>query len=260
MGLNRINAVTRILCLVWAMPGLAWSDSQVSVTTGLDYSSGRYGTANTTEIWYLPVIGKLETGNWQFKLVVPYLRMRAPSGGVIVGYDSNGTPIRSGVGEPVTVSGQGDVVASASYALVSSPRFMLDVTTKLKVGTASRDKGLGTGKNDVALVLDAYFPIDKLTPFISVGYKKPGDPPGQDIHNTRQAEMGLAYKFSPSWSAGVMYDWRSASSSAGSHQRDLSAYAVYKLASDWKMQAYVSQGLSEASADYGGGMMVTRSF
>lgn len=258
MNVYRRSAST--LCLALGFSGLAGAESQVSVTTGLDYSTGRYGTDSTTEIWYLPVIGKLETGNWQFKLVVPYLRMRSPSGGVIVGYDGNGTPIRSGVGAPVTVSGLGDVVASATYALVSSPRYMLDVTTKLKIGTASRDKGLGTGENDLGLVLDAYFPMEALTPFVSVGYRKPGDPPGQNIHNTRQVEIGLAYKLSPSWSAGIMYDWRSASSSAGSAQRDASVYGVYKLTPAWKLQAYVSHGFSEASADWGGGMMVTHGF
>lgn len=258
--MNGVRGRASTLCLALGVSGLAEAESQVSVTTGLDYSTGRYGTANTTEIWYLPVIGKLETGDWQFKLVVPYLRMRSPSGGVIVGYDGNGTPIRSGAGAPVTASGLGDVVASATYALVSSPRFMLDVTTKFKVGTASREKGLGTGENDLGLVLDAYLPMGALTPFISVGYKKPGDPPGQNIRDTRQAEIGLAYKFSPSWSGGVMYDWRSASSSAGSAQRDMSVYGVYKLTPTWKLQAYASHGFTDASADWGGGMMLTHGF
>lgn len=242
------------------LSGWANAESTLSWTTGLDYSSGEYGSANTTEIWYVPLIGRLETGDWQFKLTVPYVRMKSPSGGVIIGYDANGTPIRSGVGTPVTESGLGDVVASATYALLARPGLLLDLTAKLKFGTASVDKGLGTGENDVGMVLDAYFPMGKATPFLSLGYKRPGDPAGQSLRNTWQVGGGIAYKVSDMWSTGAMYDWRSAASVAGSPQRDLMLYAVYKPVPDWKVQAYASKGFSDASADYGVGLMVSRSY
>lgn len=238
----------------------AYAESTLSMTTGLDYSSGEYGSASTTEIWYVPLIGRLESGDWQFKLTVPYVRMKSPSGGVIIGYDANGTPIRAGVGMPVTESGLGDVVASATYSLVSRPDVLLDLTAKIKFGTASVSKGLGTGEDDMGMVLDAYFPQGKATPFLSLGYKKPGDPPGQNLHNTWQAGGGVAYKVSDMWSTGAMYDWRSAASAAGSPQRDLLLYAVYKPVPDWKVQAYASKGFSDASADYGLGLMVSRSY
>lgn len=250
------------------MPGLALAvllsgtpaiaESTLSFTTGLDYSSGRYGSASTTEIWYLPLIGRLETGDWQFKLTLPYVRMKSPSGGVIIGYDANGTPIRAGVGTPVAESGLGDVVASATYALVARSNLLLDLTARLKFGTASVGKGLGTGENDVGMALDAYFPLGKATPFASLGYKMPGDPTGQNLRNTWQAGGGVAYRVSEAWSAGLMYDWRSAASTAGSPQRDLLIYAVYKPGRDWKVQAYASKGFSDASADYGTGLMLSR--
>jgi len=238
----------------------AQAGATLSMTTGLDYSSGKYGSASTTEIWYVPLIGRLDTGDRQFKLTVPYVRMKSPSGGVIIGYDANGTPIRAGVGMPVTESGLGDVVASATYALLSRPDVLLDLTAKLKFGTASVGKGLGTGENDVGTVLDAYFPLGKATPFLTLGYKMPGDPPGQNLHNTRQAGGGVAYKVSDRWSTGAMYDWRSAASAAGSPQRDLLLYAVYKPVPDWKVQAYASKGFSDASADYGMGLMLSHGY
>ena len=38
----------------------AWAgDSSFSLATGLDYSSGKYGTANTTDILSIPVVAKL---------------------------------------------------------------------------------------------------------------------------------------------------------------------------------------------------------
>jgi len=247
-----------LTCLL--MPASAGAESTFSWTTGLDYSSGKYGSANTTEIWYVPLTTRLETGDWQFKLTVPYVRMKSPSGGVIIGYDANGTPIRSGVGTPVTESGLGDLIASATYSLVARKDLLLDLTAKVKFGTASVSKGLGTGENDLGVVMDAYFPHGKATPFLSAGYRRPGDPPGQNLRNTWQAGIGLAYKVSGQWSTGAMYDWRSAASTAGSPQRDLLLYAVYKPVSNWKMQAYASKGFSDASADYGLGLMVSRKY
>ena len=103
----------------------------------------------------------------------------------------------------------------ATYGLVSQPKFLLDLTAKYKFGTASVSKGLGTGENDFGLVLDAYFPMGKATPFITTGYRLLGDPPGQNLHNTRQLGGGIAYKVSDQTSLGIIYDWRSAASSAG---------------------------------------------
>jgi hypothetical protein len=255
---KRIHGSLWLICL--ALCTGAHAESTLSFTTGLDYSSGKYGTANTTEIWYVPVSGRLEKGDWQFKLTLPYVRMTSPSGGVIIGYDGNGTPIRAGGGTPVAEAGPGDVVASATYGLVARSDFLLDLTAKVKFGTASVSKGLGTGEHDMGAVLDAYFPLGRSTPFFSLGYKQPGDPTGQALRNTWQAGAGLAYKASDVWSMGGMFDWRSAASAAGDSQRDLMLYAVYKAAPDWKLQAYASKGFSDASADYGLGLMVSRDY
>lgn len=252
-GLN-VRCLIGLACC--CVSGAVAADQQWSVSTGLDYSSGKYGSSTPTEIWYVPLSGRLETGAWEFKLTLPYVRMRSASGGVIVGYDANGLPIRSGAGAQTTVAGLGDVVASATYGVVTRPRWLLDVTAKVKWGTGSVDKGLGTGETDFAVGVDSYFPLGKATPFLSLGYRRPGDPSGQDLLNTRQAGVGLAYKLSDTWSLGAMYDWRSAASAGGTAARDLMAYAVYKFSPSWKLQGYASRGFTDASADYGLGLML----
>jgi len=47
---------------------------------------------------------------------------------------------------------------------------------------------------------------------------------------------------------------------AGAPLRDLTLYAVYKAAPDWKLQAYAAKGFSDASADYGLGVMLSYSY
>ena len=44
-----------------------------SVGVGFDYSSGTYGESQSTDILYIPVIGKYEIEDWAFKLTVPYI-------------------------------------------------------------------------------------------------------------------------------------------------------------------------------------------
>lgn len=247
------------LACLGAVTGAQANDPRWQFTTGMDYSSGEYGGTDTTEIWYVPFTVRYNVEPWQFKLTVPYVSMRS-AGGVIIGYDDNGVPIRSGGGTRSTESGLGDVVASAIYSLVERRNLLVDMTAKLKFGTASTAKGLGTGEQDYTLGFDAYFPRGRATPFLSLAYRMPGDPPGQDLHNTRQAGLGLAYKISDHWNAGGMWDWRSAATSQGEDQRDLTLYAVYKASPDWKLQGYVSKGFSDASADYSVGMMATLNY
>src|SRR5258708_1661995 len=49
------------------------ADGVFTLGTGFDYTSGKYGSADKTEILYVPFTGKYETGPWTFRAVVPYI-------------------------------------------------------------------------------------------------------------------------------------------------------------------------------------------
>lgn len=97
-----------------------------STAIGMDYSSGDYGTGTTSEIWYVPVVGKYETGPMIYKVTVPWLRITNPEVG------PNGDPLPGGCRD--VESGLGDTVASAGYALLdgSDGGLMLDLIGKVK--------------------------------------------------------------------------------------------------------------------------------
>jgi hypothetical protein len=90
MNMRRILLIAAVLV---AAPSQA---AQFTLSTGLDYSFGDYGGASKTQVWYVPVTGKLVAGPMTFKLCVPYLWVKAPSN-VIVIVDS-GAGGSSGVG------------------------------------------------------------------------------------------------------------------------------------------------------------------
>ena len=233
---------------------------ELSLTTGLDTSIGKYGSTASTVVRYLPFIVKYEQGRSTFKATLPYVSITSPAGGGTVTVDANGNVISSGgAGPRVTQAGQGDVVASYSYSVIEQPwhGVMLDASLKVKLPTGDENKGLSTGERDFTAMADFYFPTGKLTPFLSLGYRMPGNPPGGALLNTWMGSLGAGYKLSKSDSAGLMFDARQASSAGSEASREMTAYWVHKFTPETKCQLYAVKGFSDASADYGLGLMLS---
>ncbi len=233
---------------------------ELSLTAGLDTSIGKYGGTASTVVRYLPFIVKYERGRSTFKATLPYVSITSPAGGGTVTVDANGNVISSGgAGPRVTQAGLGDVAASYSYSVIEQPwhGVMLDATLKVKLPTGDENKGLSTGERDFTALADLYFPAGKWTPFLSLGYRMPGNPPGGSLQNAWLGSLGAGYKFSRSDSAGVMFDARQASSASSVGSRELTAYWVHKFTPETKCQLYAVKGFSDASADYGLGLMLS---
>ena len=117
--------------------------------------------------WSAPLIGRYRTEDFVFRLTIPYVRVTAPSDTVLVEPGTICTDTGGGSGTDcqiaagsnstararATQSGLGDVVAQVTYEV---PEFskggpLIDLTGKIKFGTADEAKGLGTGKNTYTL-------------------------------------------------------------------------------------------------------------
>ncbi|MCK9987030.1 MAG: hypothetical protein AzoDbin1_03502, partial [Azoarcus sp.] len=139
--------------------------NELSLTTGLDYSTGDYGTNTTSEMWYVPIAAKYETGRMTYKMTIPYLRVTnavvSPDGDPIQGIDCSGTK-----------TGLGDITASAGYNLLdgSANGLLLDAVAKVKLPTAE-SKCLGNNKTDYALQFDAARSFGAVTAFGTAGWK-----------------------------------------------------------------------------------------
>ncbi len=236
--------------------------NQITLTTGVDYSSGNYGGTADTDILYIPVVGKYETGPWTLKLTVPYLRITAPSGGTVVSVDANGRTLRNSVGPRTTESGMGDVVAGLTYNALTdnATGTIVDVTGKIKFGTADETKGLGTGEADYALQADAYKTYGKTTALATLGYRIMGDPAGYNLKDVWYGSVGGAYKFSGDTSGGLILDLRQPTTSTGEQMREVTAYMTQKLGGGYKLQLYGLTGFTNASPDWGMGAMISVSY
>ena len=236
----------------------AWADTdRFSVSTGFDYSSGKYGSASTTNIFSIPVVGKYETGPWLFKLTIPYLKISG-SGGVVPGVGRY--KIIATTPKTTTQSGLGDMVAAVTYNLyegdTSTPG--VDLIGRVKLATAGT--GLGTGQNDYAVQADVYQSFGKFTPMGSLGYKFLGSPSGVTMNRAAYVSFGAAYQFTDQTSGGADMDLSQSSSATSAGQRELTVYLSHKIDKNFKIQGYVLKGFSNGSPDRGIGVLATSIF
>lgn len=239
-------------------------DGHFSVGAGANYSTGKYGTDTTTDIWSVPVTAGWQDDRWTLKLTVPYIGISG-SNDVIPGTGSvhNGNPRGRGHGGAPggatsttgSASGLGDIVASAGYQLFTSADDSagLDLTGKVKFGTADENKGLGTGKNDYGMALDAYKASGDWTVFGGVGWMKYGSSDYIRLQNGFNANLGAGFKIGQADDVGAYYYYREKIAEGGAAQSELTAYWNHKIGADWRLQSYVTGGLADGSPDWGVG-------
>jgi hypothetical protein len=234
----------------------ALAESTGSLSTGFDYSTGKYGGTTSTNLLYIPVTGKYYSDNLTLKLTVPYISVTS-SGNVVRGMGMFKT---TGSNKVTTQSGLGDIIASAGYTVFESDNLMLDLFGNIKFGTADANKNLGTGENDYSAQLDGYYTISKTTLFATAGYKVIGAPAGVTVNNIAYGTLGVSQKTGENTSAGLMLDTALSSNELSPGTRELSVFVSNKISSTSKIQANLMKGFSDSSPEYGGGLMVTGSF
>ncbi len=238
----------------------AMGESQLTFTTGMDYSSGSYGQSSKTRILYIPLIAKYELNDrWTFKAVVPWLQIEGPGG---VSADSRITTGTTLFNRRTRESGLGDIVIGTTYSAYQSDanKLYIDVGGKIKLPTASESKGLGTGKTDYTLSTDIYKTFDQFTLLGTLGYRVLGDPSGINLNNVWFSTLGGVYKFNSQNTAGITLDLRQATSANSTNLREYTAFYSHKFNDTYKLQTYVVVGDTRSSVDFGAGAMLAISW
>lgn len=243
----------------------------LSFGAGIEYSTGKYGNTQSTDITYIPLTLGYATGRAAFSLTLPYISVTGP-GGVIQGFGRIMSPtspmaagmrfgMSPGAGQTTTTnSGLGDVIASAAYRLYASEAMSVDVVGKIKFGTADADKGLGTGENDYAGQFDGRFRFDADTLFATAGYKVVGAPEGVATNNVAYGSLGFDHMLDADTRIGASYNAAQSAFAASAAVRDLSVYVSQNLSSDTMLQFSLLKGLADGSPDYGGKLLLSGRF
>ena len=251
---NRVVYALLLLTLLFSSRVLSGVE-QFSISSGATYLVGDYGLSDDTSVLYFPLTGKYRKENWTFKLTVPYLVKKGPRN-VLVGIGSAGT--QSTVLKTTTESGLGDIVTSIRYNLFYHQTWntLIDLEGKVKFGTASGSKALGTGETDYALNVGIYKVFDKITPYTRAGYQFYGDSPRSRLNDGIFGSAGISYKLTPTTTGGLDFSLREKAFSSGTTRRQLVGYVSHKLDKHWTLGGHIIKGFGRSSLDWGGGMSI----
>jgi hypothetical protein len=244
-----------------ALPATAWpAEPRFSVAVGTEYTTGDYGGEQSVDETHVPVTAVLDIGRASFRLTVPYLNVRAPELTYIDGPD--GQPI-VGEGPVVTNDGIGDVQAVVTlYDVISGDDggSALDLTGKIKFGTADVDTGLGTGEQDYSLQADMFHFFSRFTAMGTLGYSLRGDPEGYDLDDTLYASLGGSYAATNRVQLGGFFDFREASIQGVDDIQELSGWVATRVGDRGRIDFYVLAGFGDSSPDWGAGVSYGASF
>lgn len=244
------------LSVALLLPAPVRADGSWTFATGADHSSGKYGESIRTDTWYFPFSARYDADAWNLKLTVPHVSTTGP--GNVKGAGTDRVATGNGGGVRQSASGLGDVVLSGGHGVWedAAAGWSVDLLGKVKFGTGDETKGLGTGKNDWTLALEATRALGAHALFGSLGRRKMGDPDGMDFRDPWLASAGWSWRLTANVSAGLMADYRQKLTPNGVSARDLTGFVTTKLGDGWKVQAYAVTGLSRSSPDIGLGLQV----
>jgi hypothetical protein len=226
-----------------------------TLRAGVEYSTGQYGGTEDIEDLYVPITGVLNTGKWGFRATVPYLEVKAPEG---TEFGPGGEPL-PGTGEIITQSGLGDIYLGLTYFdLYASAdrRFLVDITGKVKLGTADEEKGLGTGETDYSIQLDGYRFFDGFSLFGTVGYKVRGQPSYAKLDDVWFLSLGGSLPIATRTRLGMSVNVGPSVYSDNEDLGDVSLYLSHWSQGSWRYSAYLSGGFSDSSPDMVAGFSV----
>jgi hypothetical protein len=238
----------------------AAEDVNFNLAAGAEYTTGDYGGEASVDEFYIPLTATVDFERIALRLTVPFLSVRAPELTYIIGPD--GQPI-VGEGDPVTQGGLGDVLASITAFDVlstSDGNLVMDLTGKVKFGTADEEKGLGTGEQDYSLQADVFRFFERATVMGTVGYAKRGDPDGYDLSDTFFASIGGSLPVSTGVRCGAFYDFRESSVPDADALQEISGWIATRIGEHGRAQFYALAGFSDSSPDWGIGLSISGSF
>ncbi|MFN0318116.1 MAG: hypothetical protein ACKVQA_24070 [Burkholderiales bacterium] len=277
----------------------AWATSfevfgQLSLSSGLEYVTGDYGKASSTEEWKIPLAASYRSGPWSFRLSMPLSRVEGVANVLEqeardssdVGFvgdddDDNGAGAGTGAGASGanaiqrTQSGIGDATLSASYLLIepNSAPAGIDVGGRLKLPVAGDSKCyLTNGELDFSVQANAYQTFGKLDPFVSLGWTKRGDPQRRDsncnvatgtrvdLRNPFFLGLGLGVRFSDVTSLRAEYEYREKLRDTSDPRSELKFLIQQRITQNARAGAYVIVGFSDNSPDWGLGVTASYRF
>src|SRR5688572_25644006 len=258
--LRRLPSLAAILSVFFSVffvahPG--WSQQQtaparMSFTLGAGYDRGGFGTTEISRALYLPFSFRYTATRFDFSVSSSIARLDAPDGVRLI----DGVPTRVAPdGVPLRETGMGDVVLRTRLFLIedrgagtSAPSITPFV--RLKIPTASAERGLGTGETDFGFGVEVDKTFSSLFVFGDLGYTVVGKIPRMSLRNRALGSIGLGKQLSDDLSVSGMLDWRRSIVEGSPNPTDLIGVLSYRLG-ETTISPNAFLGLTDGSPDFG---------
>ena len=236
--------------LVLSEPVFSQTNSNIKQTVSLAsyFSSGDYGGDRDTDIYYFPVSYSANKGKWGAQLTVPHLRVEGV-GNVLVNI---GGVNRAVSGDQLERnSGIGDSTLAVTYQMDSFTEtgLFIDFRLDIKIPTAERNRGLGTGEADYSTQVDISQSYGNSVIFGTFGYTFRGKTDFYaGLTDSAYVQLGIARPFASRWNVGIFYDFREPASTFSPEIHELVPYFNYRLSDSWSFTGLTAFGFTQASA------------
>ncbi len=119
-------------------------------------------------LWTILAMASEEKDKWNVSVTVPCIYQE--TGSAVASIEGRPVQIRrtTGVGNRTSTEGLGDIILKGGYDLLEEPEqpFNLSAVAKIKLPTANKDDGLGTGEFDEGVGLEASKRLDSRWTFL----------------------------------------------------------------------------------------------
>jgi hypothetical protein len=165
---------------------------------------------------------------------------------------------KAGVGS-TDRSGWGDLNLSATYTVPSEylDDFDVAIAGRTKIATANSAKGLSTGATDFAVSLDVSRQFGAWSPFVSFGYRVPGNPSFYAFNDAPSFSVGTSVQLDDNLIAIASYDFDGSISSTLADAQQLFGSVSWLFNDRWTFTVYAEAGLSSGAPGVGTGLLVS---
>lgn len=287
--------VALILALTLYTPALAArqlpdEEPVASLSLGVEFASGHYGTDSTVRSLYLPLIATwFPNDHLDISIEIPFIYQnssnvttelyRSGQNQMMVTRDTTtasagpggkrmtGPPPQTGDSSHADssesdVSGLGDIIlrsgAIAFFEDTNTPQIRPSLFVKCP--TANSDNGLGTGQFDAGVGVDASKWFGHLNVNGEAFYTWQGKAKGFGLKNYLSFTTGVGYQLTENVRPILILKGATAPSTSSGELLEARARVLWSLNGTTALDLFVSRGITESSPDYGGGLAVSYSF
>ena len=244
-----VAGILLLLCLSCSVSAQNNNDIKQIISVASYFSSGSYDGDSNTEILYFPVSYSLAKGKWAALLTVPHLRVKGV-GNVLVNIGGVNRAVAGTDRE--SNGGIGDSTLAFTYQMdpISASSLFVDFRFDIKIPSADRDKGLGTGELDYSAQVDFSQNYGSSVLFATVGYTFRGKTDFYTgLQDSAYLQLGIARPLRSKWNIGVFYDYREPASTFSPEIHEIVPYFSWQMSDNWSFTGLAAYGFTEASAE-----------